>query len=180
MKGSGLVQTRLEFHTDRFVCGINVIAVSCSDAINNDCVELAGHCPCFPPRHNGGFRDVVFFYPGRPGFLVRFLGDWGPHALLVGVYLMTTLFAATIGNNAAAALAFPFAVGIAGQTAVSPRPFVMAVVFAASASFMSPLSYQTNLMVYGPGRYRFIDFVRVGGPLTVLLLGYAVILIPLV
>lgn len=113
------------------------------------------------------------------GFLVRFLGDWGPYALLVGVYLMTTLFAASIGNNAAAALAFPFAVGIASQAGVNPRPFVMAVVFAASASFISPLSYQTNLMVYGPGRYRFIDFVRVGGPLNVLLLGCAVILIPL-
>lgn len=114
------------------------------------------------------------------GFLVGVMGDWGPYALLVGVYLMTTLFAATIGNNAAAALAFPFAVGIAAQTAVSPRPFVMAVVFAASASFISPLSYQTNLMVYGPGRYRLIDFIRVGGPLSVLLLGCAVIAIPFV
>jgi len=109
--------------------------------------------------------------------LTRRLGSYG---VLAGVYLMTSLFASMVGNNAAAALVFPFAVVIAGQTGVNPRPFVMCVAFAASASFISPLSYQTNLMVYGPGGYRFTDFVRVGLPLNMLLLICATILIPLV
>ena len=103
----------------------------------------------------------------------------GPYALLAGVYLMTTLFTETVTNNAAAALVFPFAVAIAGQVGASPRPFVMAVTFAASASFMTPLGYQTNLMIYGPGGYRFTDFVRIGLPLNLILLTCATILIPL-
>jgi len=97
---------------------------------------------------------------------------------VAATYVMTSLFAAMVGNNAAAALVFPFAVAVAGQTGVDPRPLVMAVVFAASASFISPLSYQTNLMVYGPGGYRFSDFMRVGLPLSLTLLAVAVILIP--
>ncbi|MFC1793783.1 anion permease, partial [Planctomycetota bacterium] len=104
----------------------------------------------------------------------------GIYGVLAGVYLMTNLFAATVGNNAAAALVFPFAVAAAGQVGANPRPFVMAVAFAASASFMSPLSYQTNLMVYGPGGYRFMDFVRIGLPLSLILLTFATILIPMV
>jgi len=111
-------------------------------------------------------------------YLVNFAGDWGPYAVLVCVYLMTSLFTEVVTNNAAAALIFPFAVAIAVKTGVSPRPFVMAVAFAASASLMTPLGYQTNLMVYGPGGYRFTDFVRVGLPLNILLLICATILIP--
>ena len=112
-------------------------------------------------------------------FFVSITGRWGPYAVLAGVYLMTSLFTETVTNNAAAALVFPFAVAIAAQLGVSPRPFVMAVAFAASASFMTPLGYQTNLMIYGPGGYRFSDFVRVGLPLNLLLLTCATLLIPL-
>jgi di/tricarboxylate transporter len=104
----------------------------------------------------------------------------GPYGVLAGVYLMTSLFTETVTNNAAAALVFPFAVAIAGNIEANPRPFVMAVAFAASASFMTPLGYQTNLMVFGPGGYRFTDFVRVGLPLNLILLACATILIPLV
>ncbi len=102
----------------------------------------------------------------------------GPYAVLAAVYLMTSIFTETITNNAAAALVFPFAVAIAMQMGVSPRPFVMAVAFAASASFITPLGYQTNLMVYGPGGYRVTDFVKVGLPLNILLMFCATVLIP--
>ncbi len=102
----------------------------------------------------------------------------GLYGVLAGVYLMTSLFTETVTNNAAAALVFPFAVAIGQQMDVSPRPFVMAVVFAASASFMTPLGYQTNLMVLGPGGYRFMDYLRLGLPLNVLLMIAATILIP--
>ncbi len=123
---------------------------------------------------NSGFVASV------AGFFVNLAGRWGPYGVLACVYLMTSLFTEAVTNNAAAALIFPFAVAVAGQTGVNPRPFVMAVAFAASASLMTPLGYQTNLMVYGPGGYRFTDFVRVGLPLNLLLLTCATILIPLV
>jgi len=123
---------------------------------------------------NSGFVASV------AGFFVNLAGRWGPYGVLACIYLMTSLFTEAVTNNAAAALIFPFAVAVAGQTGVNPRPFVMAVAFAASASLMTPLGYQTNLMVYGPGGYRFTDFVRVGLPLNLLLLTCATILIPLV
>lgn len=113
-------------------------------------------------------------------FFINLTGDLGPYGVLAGVYIMTSLFATMVGNNAAAALVFPFAVAIAGQIGVNPRPFAMCVTFAASASFLSPISYQTNLMVYGPGGYRFSDFVRVGLPLNLLLLACTTVLIPIV
>ena len=123
---------------------------------------------------NSGFVASV------AGFFVQFAGRWGPYGILVCVYLMTSLFTEAVTNNAAAAIIFPFAVAIAVQAGVNPRPLVMAVAFAASASLMTPLGYQTNLMVYGPGGYRFTDFVRVGLPLNLLLLTCATVLIPLV
>ncbi len=111
--------------------------------------------------------------------VVDFAGPLGPHAVLAGVYLMTTLFTETVTNNAAAALVFPFAISMAQQLECSPRPFALAVAFAASASFITPLGYQTNLMVFGPGGYRFGDFVKVGLPLNLLLFLAATLLIPL-
>lgn len=112
--------------------------------------------------------------------VVSSVGHWGPYAVLAGVYLMTSMFTETVTNNAAAALVFPFAVAIADRIDVSARPFVMAVAFAASASFITPLGYQTNLMVFGPGGYKFTDFVRIGLPLNMILLICATLLIPLV
>jgi len=119
---------------------------------------------------------------GSAAFIARGLVDVtesaGPYAVLAGVYVMTSLFTAVVTNNAAAALVFPFAVAMAVQIGANPRPFVMTVAFAASASFISPLGYQTNLMVYGPGGYKVTDFVRIGLPLNVLLLILATILVP--
>jgi di/tricarboxylate transporter len=112
--------------------------------------------------------------------VVGIAGHLGPYGVLACVYLMTSIFTEVVTNNAAAALIFPFAVAIAGQVGASPRPFVMAVTFGASASLMTPLGYQTNLMVYGPGSYRFTDFLRVGLPLNLLLLVCATLLVPFV
>ena len=96
------------------------------------------------------------------------------------VYLLTTLFTEVITNNAAAVLMFPIALALSEQLGVSFLPFAIAVMFAASASFITPLGYQTNLMVYGPGRYRFTDYVRIGLPLSLLVGLTAIGLIPLV
>lgn len=96
------------------------------------------------------------------------------------VYALTALFTEMITNNAAAVLMFPIALAVSEQLGVSFIPFAIAVMFAASASFITPLGYQTNLMVYGPGRYRFTDYVRIGVPLSVLVGNVAVGLIPVV
>ncbi len=104
----------------------------------------------------------------------------GPIAALAAIYFVTSLFTELITNNAAAILVFPLSIAVADQLGVNPRPFIFAVAFAASCSFATPIGYQTNMMVYGPGGYRFSDFLRVGLPINVLLWITAVIVIPLV
>jgi len=104
----------------------------------------------------------------------------GPIAILAAIYIMASLMTEVLTNTAAAALMFPFAIATAGQMQVSHMPFIMAITYAASLSFLTPIGYQTNLMVYGPGGYRFTDFTKVGAPLNVILTTMAVILIPLV
>lgn len=89
-----------------------------------------------------------------------------PMLALVLIYTLTALFTEVITNNAAAVLMFPIATAVAELLGVSPMPFVIAIMFAASASFMTPIGYQTNLMVYGPGGYRFSDYLRMGLPLS--------------
>lgn len=102
----------------------------------------------------------------------------GPYFVLACLYVVTVALTETITNNAAAALIFPFAVSIATQLGVDPRPFAIAVAFAASASFITPIGYQTNLMVFAAGGYRFSDYVRVGLPLSLLMAVCALMLIP--
>ena len=103
---------------------------------------------------------------------------WGPVAALAAIYIFGSILTELITNNAAAVLLFPFCLETARLYDVDARPFVIALALSASASFMTPIGYQTNLMVYGPGGYRFLDFLRIGGPLNVLLGIIAVLLIP--
>jgi len=107
-------------------------------------------------------------------------GDLTPWAALALIYLLTAAFTEVITNNAAAVLMFPIALALSEQLGVQFLPFAVTVMFAASASFVTPLGYQTNLMVYGPGRYQFLDYVRIGLPLSVLVGLTAIMLIPLV
>ncbi|MDR5875994.1 SLC13 family permease [Vreelandella gomseomensis] len=106
--------------------------------------------------------------------------DLAPWAALALVYLMTAVFTELITNNAAAVLMFPIAVSVADQLGVNFLPFAVAIMFAASASFITPLGYQTNLMVLGPGGYRFSDYLRLGAPLSVLVAITVIGLVPLV
>lgn len=103
---------------------------------------------------------------------------WGPIAALACIYLIGSILTELITNNAAAVLLFPFCLETAKLYDVSPRPFIIALTLAASASFMTPIGYQTNMMIYGPGGYRFGDFLRVGAPLNLILWVVAVLLIP--
>jgi len=101
-----------------------------------------------------------------------------PAVILSVLYLLTSLLTQTISNNATAILLAPIALQLGVDMGVDPRPFLIAVAFSASAGLMTPYGYQTNLMVMGPGGYRFTDFVRFGAPLTVLFWVIASLLIP--
>ncbi|AXS82503.1 SLC13 family permease [Marinobacter sp. Arc7-DN-1] len=106
------------------------------------------------------------------------VGTITPWVALALIYLLTALFTELITNNAAAVLMFPIALALSEQLGVSFLPFAVTVMFAASASFITPLGYQTNLMVYGPGRYQFFDYIRIGLPLSGLVALTAILLIP--
>ncbi len=112
--------------------------------------------------------------------LVVITRPWGPTATMAAIYFGTMVLNELISNNAAAVLAFPFCLESARLLGVNERPFIMAVTLAASYAFASPVGYQTHMMVFGPGGYRFTDFMRVGIPLNLLMMTAAVILIPLI
>ena len=104
--------------------------------------------------------------------------EWIHYVLLAVVYLLAMVFTEMITNVAVAAMFLPLAVQIAASASISPRPFVIAIALAASLSFMTPIGYQTNLMVMGPGGYRPRDYFKIGAPLALLMVVTAVIFIP--
>lgn len=107
-------------------------------------------------------------------------GSWGDRGILLGLVLATMILTEMITNNAAALLMFPIAIAVAAQTALNPFGVAIAVAVAASASFLTPIGYQTNTMVYGPGGYRFTDYWRLGLPLTALVAAMTVWLTPII
>jgi di/tricarboxylate transporter len=102
----------------------------------------------------------------------------GPYMLLAVVYVMTLVFTEMITNNAVAAMLLPIALNVARASGYSPRPFIIAITLAASLSFVTPIGYQTNLMVMGPGGYRSSDYLRCGLPLAMIVTATALLLIP--
>jgi di/tricarboxylate transporter len=110
--------------------------------------------------------------------LLGLAGD-NPWSALAMVYGVTMLFTNVITNNAAAVLIFPIALETAHTLGVSPMPFMIVLMMAASCGFATPIAYQTNLMVYGPGGYRSTDYLRFGVPLSLLMWGLTVGLTPL-
>lgn len=111
-------------------------------------------------------------------FMHTFNG-WGVLGALVATYLLTLILTELVTNNAAAALAFPIGYSMAISYGVDPMPFIMAVLFGASASFISPYGYQTNLLVYSVGNYKLTDYVRIGIPISIVYSVLVLSLIPL-
>ncbi len=96
---------------------------------------------------------------------------------LAGLYCITNIYTTFISNNAAAAMLFPIALATAGHLQLDVMPFAVTVAIAASFAFATPIGYQTNMMVYGPGGYKFTDFIKVGLPLQIVAGALAVILL---
>jgi di/tricarboxylate transporter len=111
--------------------------------------------------------------------LVNNLGVLGPLAVLAGIYIMASLITEPMSNAAATVLIVPIAIDIALGLGADPRPFVLATVIACSTSFLTPVGHQANVLVFGPGNYRFFDFTKVGMPLNVCIFVVTMIFLPI-
>ena len=112
--------------------------------------------------------------------LVPFLATMPPVLIIGSLYLLTAVLTELVSNNAVAVVVTPIAIGLAQGLGFDPRPFVIAVMVAASASFATPIGYQTNMLVFGPGGYKFTDFAKVGIPLSLSIRAFSSIFIPLI
>ncbi len=111
--------------------------------------------------------------------LVGAVSDLGPVWVLAIVYSLTSILTEIVSNNAVAVLLGPIVITLAHQLGYDARPFIMAVMFGASASFATPIGYQTNTFVYGAGGYKFMDFIKIGVPMNILMAILAIIFIPI-
>lgn len=136
-----------------------LITISCAFAISK-------------AMENSGVADLLASY------IIGLSHSHGPYVLLAAMFIITNIFTELITNNAAAALSFPLALSISQQLGVSPMPFFVVICMAASASFSTPIGYQTNLIVQGIGNYKFTDFVRIGLPLNIITFLISVFVIP--
>lgn len=135
---------------------------------------LAGTIPLGLAMETTGLaQDVV-------DLMLRFLGNASPVIFLSVFYLMTNLLTQILSNNAVAVLLMPIGLSLSITLGISPTPLLMAIAFGASASFMTPMGYQTNAIVMGPGGYTFTDYLRIGVPLSIVLWLVATFLIPII
>ena len=122
-------------------------------------------------QHSGAIALIV-------GAIAPPLADMPPIIALAAVYLLASTLTEAVTNSAVAVVVTPLAIGLADQIGVDPRPFVVAVMFGASASFATPIGYQTNTLVYGAGNYKFTDFIKIGLPMNIIVGAAAVLTIP--
>jgi di/tricarboxylate transporter len=137
-------------------------------------VLIAGMIPVSTAiQQTGAAEDIA-------GVLVDVVGDAGPHALLLGLFVLTAVFGQLISNTATALIVVPIAVSAAAELGASARPVLMSVAVAAAAAFLTPIATPANLMVMGPGGYRFGDYWKLGLPLLALFGAVAVLLVPII
>jgi di/tricarboxylate transporter len=110
--------------------------------------------------------------------LVRVVGDAGPYALLAGLFVLTAVLGQLISNTATALIIIPVAVAAAAESGISARPVLMSVAVAAAASFLTPVATPVNLIVMGPGGYRFSDYWKLGLPIILWFFAVATFLVP--
>lgn len=120
---------------------------------------------------NSGLAQFVAHYIIEAG------SAFGTVGILLGIFIITSGYANIITNNATAALVFPIVLAVTAEMQVDPRPYILTLAIAASSSFATPISYQTNIMVYGPGRYRFKDFIRIGIPMHIVVTTIAIVMV---
>ncbi|PZX12768.1 di/tricarboxylate transporter [Breznakibacter xylanolyticus] len=137
-------------------------------------ITIAASLGISKAMQNSGAADMI------ATTAINFSKQHGPIVVLMTIYLLTNLFTEVITNNAAAALVFPIAMSAAHQMGVDPKPFFVAICIAASASFTTPIGYQTNLIVQSIGNYKFKDFVKIGLILNVIAFIMSMVLIPLI
>ena len=112
--------------------------------------------------------------------IISLIGRFGPHAILAGIYILSSLITQPMSNAAATVLMVPISIDVALGLGANPHPFVLATVIATSTSFLTPVGHQANVLVYGPGGYRFSDYTRVGGLLNVAILVAMLIFLPMI
>jgi di/tricarboxylate transporter len=158
-----------------FAASLVVVKISSISEIKrnlplNLIIVIVGALSLATALENSGVIDIASSY------LMPIIGDMHPIYALIVIYLMTVLLTEFVTNNAAAALMFPFAYGVVGAMNLPIMPFALAVAFAASASFISPYGYQTNLLVFSASDYKYTDFTKIGVPISI---AYAMIVIAL-
>jgi len=134
---------------------------------------LAGLIPLGLAIENSGAAALI------SDNLFALLGQANPTWVVAILFMFTSMLTSIMSNNATAILVAPIGIGLAHQMGVDPKAFLLAIMFAASTSFITPVGYQTNTLIYGPGNYRFSDFFKVGGGLTILLLVVVTMMITL-
>jgi di/tricarboxylate transporter len=112
--------------------------------------------------------------------MIELLSGTNARIMLLAIFTIAVIFAQIITIYGSAVLMFPIAMEAARNLEVSPEPFVFTLIVAAGSTFVTPIGYQTNLMVYGPGGYRFLDFFRLGFPLTIVIAGVVTLLAPVI
>ena len=134
---------------------------------------IAGMLPMGIAMANTGTAEYL------SDMIIGLVGGYGPQAIMIGLFILTTLITEFMSNAAAAVLVAPIAISSAVQLGIAPHAFVMGVGIAASNSFLFPIGHQASVLVYGPGNYRFFDYTKVGLPLTLLIWVLLIIFLPI-